>query len=127
MTTAGGWISFGVHISPRFLALAALGFALSGCDSKPAAKPANAGGNSPLTAPIDYIAAQGKAKQHTTKVISTVEIEAAIRQFQAIEDRLPTGFDELVSQHYLQSVPAAPRGKRFTYNPQTGQIGLVNE
>lgn len=104
-----------------------LGLGLWGCDSKSAAKPTNAGGNSPLTAPIDYIAAQGRAKQHTTKVISTVELEAAIRQFQAMEERFPTGFDELVSQHYLQAVPAAPRGKRFTYNAQTGQIGLVSE
>lgn len=116
-----------MQFPPSYLAPLIVGLGLVGCDSKPAAKPAAAGGNSPLTAPIDYIAAQGQAKQRTTKVISTVEIESAIRQFQAMEERLPTGFEELVSQHYLQKLPAAPRGKRFTYNPQTGQIGLVNE
>lgn len=104
-----------------------LGILIAGCDAKPAAKPGTPTGNNPATAPLDYLAAQGRAKQHTTQVISTVEIEAAIRQFQAMEERLPTGFDELVSQHYLQAVPAAPRGKRFTYDPQSGKVGLVNE
>lgn len=113
---------------PGLLALS-LVFGLWGCDAKPAAKSAPPGntGNSPLTAPLDYLGAQGLAKQHATKVISTVEIESAIRQFQGIEDRLPTGFEELVAQHYLQGIPAAPRGKRFIYNPQTGQVGLVTE
>ena len=109
--------------------LLALGWGLCGCDAKPAAKsaPAGAAANNPLTAPVDYLGAQGRAKQHATRMISTVEIESAIRQFQGIEDRLPTGFEELVAQHYLPALPAAPRGRRFVYNPQTGQVGLVAE
>lgn len=107
------------------LAAAAL-LTLVGCDSKPAAKPGSTGvGNSPLTAPLDYVAAQGRAKQHATKVISTAQIESAIQQFHAMEERFPTGFDELVSQHYLQAMPEAPRGKRFVYNPQNGKVALV--
>ena len=117
-----------MNTTRRILGLLAssLVFGLCGCDAKPAAKSAPPG-NSPLTAPLDYLGAQGRAKQHATKVISTVEIESAIRQFQGIEDRLPTGFEELVAQHYLQGIPTAPRGKRFIYNPQTGQVGLVAE
>lgn len=118
-----------MNLLHRIIVIGAVSLGAGGCDSKPAAKPgtSGAGGNSPLTAPIDYIGAQGRAKVHSTKVISTVQIEAAIRQFHAMEDRYPTGFEELVSQRYLQAMPAAPRGKRFTYNPQTGQLGLVQE
>ena len=112
--------------TPRHLLPAVVALLLLGCDAKPSVKPGNTS-SSPIAAPLDYVAAQGRAKQHTTQVISTVEIEAAIRQFQAMEERLPTGFDELVSQHYLQALPAAPRGKRFTYDPQSGKVGLVNE
>ena len=102
-----------------------LALGCAGCSKSNSTPGSAASSNSPLTAPIDYIGAQGRAKVHAGKVISTVQIEAAIRQFNAMEDRFPTGFDELVSQHYLQAMPEAPRGKRFVYNPQTGQIGLV--
>ena len=99
---------------------------LSGC-SKKSPPATGAAGNSPLTAPLDYIAVQGKAKQYSTKVISTVQLESAIQQFQAMEERFPASFEELVQQHYLGAMPAAPRGQRFTYNPQNGQVGLVRE
>ena len=119
---ACGTLSLGLSL---LLGLAAL----DGC-SKKAAPPVSgsgASGNSPLTAPLDYLAAQGRAKQYSTKVISTAQLESAIQQFYAMEERYPTGFDEMVQQHYLGAMPAAPRGKRFTYNPQNGQLGLVAE
>ena len=97
----------------------------AGCSKKATSPPA--GGNSPLTAPVDYLAAQGKAKQYSTKVISTVQLENAIQQFHAMEERYPLNFEELVKTHYLGAMPAAPRGKKFIYNPENGQIGLVTE
>ncbi len=116
-----------MNLPSRLQGTVALSLLFSGCDSKSSTKPANASSNSPLTAPIDYIAAQGRAKQHATKVISTAQIETAIQQFQAMEDRFPASLDELVAQHYLQAVPVAPRGKTFVYNPQSGQLRVINE
>ncbi len=84
-------------------------------------------GNSPVTAPLDYIAAQGKAKKFAEKTINMVELNAAIQKFQAMEDRYPRDFNELVSQHYLREAPVPPPGMRFVFNSQTGQVALVPE
>lgn len=96
---------------------------LAGCGKKEVKKPEGAG--NPATAPLDYLAAQGRAKQVAIKVTSTVEINSAIQKFQAMEDRLPKDLNELVQQHYLQAVPQAPRGQKFAYNPQDGSVRVV--
>ncbi len=114
--------------SPRALALAtALGLCLvvaSGCDdkSKSAAPAAN---RSPATAPLDYLAVQGQAKRHSEKVISVAQVQQAIQQFKAMEERLPKSLDELVAQHYLGSVPVPGRGQKFLYNPRDGSVRVV--
>ena len=100
--------------------------ALAGCDSRPTNQK-TATSNTVVLAPLDYLAAQGRAKQHATKVISTAQLESAIQQFQAMEDRLPASFEELVKQRYLAALPEAPRGRRFTYDPQTGRVALIPE
>lgn len=84
-------------------------------------------GNSPITAPLDYIAAQGKAKKFAEKTINMVELNAAIQKFQAMEDRYPRDFNELVSQHYLREAPVPPPGMRFVFNSRTGQVALLPE
>ncbi|MFO1460636.1 MAG: hypothetical protein U1G08_14675 [Verrucomicrobiota bacterium] len=96
---------------------------LAGCGKKEVKKPEGAG--NPATAPLDYLAAQGRAKQVAIKVTSTVEINSAIQKFQAMEDRFPRDLNELVQQHYLQTVPQAPRGQKFSYSPQDGSVRVV--
>jgi len=98
---------------------------MTGCGPKEPKKPDGASSGNPATAPLDYLAAQGKAKQTAIRVISTAELTGAIEKFHAMEDRYPKDFNELVQQHYLQSIPEAPRGKAFQYNPQDGSVRLV--
>ena len=106
------------------LVLGVLGSAI-GCGKKdPNAKPDALGAN-PAMAPLDYLAAQGKAKKFAEKTINMVEIQSAIQKFQAMEDRYPRNFTELVQQHYLGVMPEAPTGMRFVYNPTTGLAQLV--
>lgn len=106
------------------LVLGVLGSGL-GCGKKdPNAKPDALGAN-PAMAPLDYLAAQGKAKKFAEKTINMVEIQSAIQKFQAMEDRYPRNFTELVQQHYLGAMPEAPTGMRFVYNPSTGLAQLV--
>lgn len=114
--------------TPVLLAALALATLLIGC-KKPAAKPAADGALSgnPALAPLDYLAAQGRAKKFAEKVISTAELTSAIQKFQGMEDRFPRDLNELVQQHYLQAPPVAPRGMRFLYNPQTGELRTVRE
>jgi hypothetical protein len=98
-----------------------------GCDSgNSASKAAPAStSRSPATAPLDYLAAQGQAKKHSEKVISVAQVQQAIQQFQAMEERFPKDLQELVSRRYLAAVPQPGRGQRFTYDPATGAVRVV--
>ena len=109
--------------TPLILAALALGV-LAGCGKKDAPKPGETSGN-PVTAPLDYLAAQGRAKQLAIKVTSMAELTSAIQKFQAMEDRFPRDLNELVQQRYLQAVPQAPRGQAFAYNSQDGTLRVV--
>jgi hypothetical protein len=109
------------------IAFAIVVAALFGC-KKPAPPPAaKAPEPSAATAPLDYLAAQGRAKQQAIKVTDIAQLTSAIQKFQAMEDRYPRDFNELVAGHYLGQVPAPPRGMQFAYNPQTGQVRVVPE
>ena len=110
-----------------------LAVALSGCSQKTEEKPApatntteHATGN-PLTAPVDYLGAVNQAQKHSVKVIDTVQINNAIRQFHAVEDRYPKDLNELVTSGYLVRIPQAPRGSRLLYDPNTGQVRVVRQ
>ncbi len=114
-------------MNPRRFSLGAVGpvlalTILTGCNDHSNSGQGTANTRSPVTAPLDYLAAQGQAKKHSEKVISLVEIQQAIQQFNAMEERLPRDLNELVAQHYLGKMPSPPRGQRFLYDPQTGSI-----
>lgn len=101
-----------------------------GCGKKPSAKPpedplANSG--NPLLAPVDYLGAQARGKRTAIKTVGFVEIQSAIQQFHAMEDRYPKDLNELVSQGFLVTTPAAPPGVAWSYNPQTGEIRAVKQ
>lgn len=98
---------------------------VAGCGPKEPKKPEGGSAANPATAPLDYLAAQGKAKQTALRVTSTAELTSAIEKFHAMEDRYPRDLNELVQQHYLQSVPQAPRGQAFRYNSEDGSFRLV--
>ena len=102
--------------------------ALLGCGQKDQAKKSPdepSGAGNPATAPLDYLAAQGKAKKFAEKTITAAELTSAIQKFNAMEERFPRDLNELVQQHYLQAPPAAPKGMRWHYDAQTGAVRLV--
>ena len=84
----------------------------------------NSGGN-PLTAPVDYVGAVGQAQKHAVKVVDTVQVQQAVQQFHAAEDRYPKDLDELVKEGYLARLPALPTGMEYAYNPASGQVKAV--
>ena len=55
-------------------------------DKKPEKEKSTSTGN-PLTAPVDYIGAVGKAKKVSEKRVNLANIQNAIKQFHAVEDR----------------------------------------
>jgi hypothetical protein len=76
----------------------------------------------PVTAPVDYLGAVGKAKRISEKTVDVASVTRAIQMFYVEQDRFPTDLNELVAKQYLPSVPAAPPGRRWVYNPKTGEL-----
>jgi hypothetical protein len=106
---------------------------LAGCGKKESAqKPAStnqAGTNlpsaNPLTAPVDYVGALGRAKRMSEKVVDTAALNQTIQLFYAQEDRFPKDLNELVTMHYLPSLPKPPYGMKFQYDARLGQLKVV--
>lgn len=111
---------------PRVLVLLwmALGVVLApGCDGR---KQGGAGaGASPATAPLDYLAVQGQAKKHSEKVVSLAQVQQALQQFHASEDRWPNDLNELVKAGFLAAVPQVPAGQRLQYDRANGTVRVV--
>ena len=112
------------------LSAAMLGLLAAGCgDGSQQAKPAGTSDNSsgnPITAPVDYVGAVGKAKRTGEKVADIATLQKAIQAFHAEEDRYPKDLNELVTTKILPRLPEPPYGMKFQYNPATGQIKAVS-
>lgn len=106
------------------------GALLAGCGEKKTTNPAQTtntpttGGN-PITAPADYIGTVGQAQKQAAKVVDLVQVQQAVRQFQAAEERLPKDLEELVREGYLPALPKLPAGLKFEYNVKTGEVRAV--
>jgi hypothetical protein len=85
--------------------------------------PSASSGN-PLTAPVDYLGAVGRAKKTAAKNTGLISIQQAIQLFQAEENRFPTNLKEVVDSGYLPRLPAPPAGSRYSYDPRTGHVSL---
>jgi hypothetical protein len=102
------------------------GLLISGCgkDASPAPGATNTSSGNPLTAPVDYLGAVGKAKQSADKTLSAVGIDQAIKMFSAQEGRLPKDLNELVPS-YISRIPPTPTGMKYSYDPKTGVVQVV--
>src|SRR6516164_2064049 len=67
-------------------------------------------GSSPLTAPVDYLGAIGKAKQNAVKTADIAQINQAIQMYNTEHGKNPKALNELVEEKYLPRIPAAPYG-----------------
>jgi len=112
-----------------FLFVLATAACLTGCGEKSSSNsnPTNSTSGNPLTAPVDYLGAVGKAQQHAVKTIDIASITQAIQLFQADRGRLPKDLNELVTERFLGKIPEAPYGSRIDYDPATGQVKVVKK
>src|SRR5436190_22703166 len=107
------------------LALCAL---VMGCgDSSSTSSSQTNSSSSPLTAPVDYLGAVGKAQQLAVKTIDTTSINQAIQLFQTEHGRYPQDLNELVKEKFLAKIPAAPYGTKIVYDAATGQVKVVKQ
>ena len=113
------------------LLAAAVSLGLIACGEKqpastvaPSTNQAATGGN-PLTAPVDYLGAVGKAQKVAAKTADLISLNQAIRLFHASEDRFPNDLNELVSEGYLPRLPTLGAGTKLSYNPARGEVRIV--
>ncbi len=84
----------------------------------------NSGGN-PITAPVDYLGAVGKAKKTGIKVVDIASVKQAIQMFHAEEDRFPKDLNELITKGYITALPAPPYQMKYQYNAANGDVKIV--
>lgn len=90
-------------------------------DSSAAKQTNTASSGNPLTAPVDYLGAVNQAQKRAGKVVSTVGLDQAIKMYQAAEGKFPPSLEALVPD-FLHSLPPAPNGMKYHYDPRTGAI-----
>src|SRR5437016_649832 len=104
---------------------------LVGCGEKssPPAQTTNASssGGSPLTAPVDYLNAMGKAQQSAVKTVDTTSLDQAIQLFNVDQGRNPKDLNELVEKRYLPLVPTPPPGSVLDYDAAAGTVKVVKQ
>ncbi len=88
---------------------------------------ATAVGQNPLMAPVDYLGVLNKAQKTAVNVVDTASLKKSVDLFYANEGRFPKDLNELVTKQYYAQLPAPPYGKKFQYDPQSGQISIVNQ
>ena len=109
-----------------------IGIGLAGCRQKEAATTAAQtnqppGTGNPITAPVDYLGAVGKAKKFAGKTVDLAALNQAIQLFHTSEDRFPNDLNELVSEGYLPRLPAPPPGMRVSYSSARGEVRFLKQ
>ena len=106
------------------------GLLVAGCGetNSPSGQTTNAAaGENPLTAPVDYLDAVGKAKQSAIKTVDVTSLNQAIQMFNVDNGRFPTDLNELVAEKYIPKIPAAPYGTKLEYDATTGKVKVVKQ
>ena len=81
-------------------------------------------GENPVAAPLDYIAAVGKAQKASIGRLETAKLIDAIQKFEASESRPPKDLSELVP-NFLPALPPAPKGMKLEYKAADGSFMFV--
>ena len=108
----------------------AAGLLLCGCgdsSNKSAGGATNASSGSPLTAPVDYIKAAGKAENTAIKTVDTTSLNQAIQLFNVENGRNPKDLNELVEKKFISQIPPAPFGMKLEYDANAGKVTAVKQ
>ena len=85
---------------------------------------ASSSGN-PLTAPVDYLGAVGKAQRDAMKTVDTASLDKSIQLFHVEQGRYPKSLEELVEKKFIPSIPPAPFGMKLQYDATSGKVSVV--
>ncbi len=93
-------------------------------ESKESTQDSSSSGN-PLTAPVDYLGAIGKAQKSAIRTLDLTSLTQSVNLFYAAEDRFPKDLNELVTMKYIPKLPTLPQGSQLTYDPASGKVAIV--
>lgn len=112
---------------------------LSACRRKRSAAPAAPEATAPPAveqpaAPASSPAAPAPAEAAPEAQLSTAKFDEdfgilsqGLLTFKRDKNRAPKDWEELISTGYLKKLPAAPPGKRYTFNPGSLDVHMVNQ
>lgn len=82
---------------------------------------------SALKAPEDYVRGALGARDRAADVVGTGAINKAIEAYKMEYGTNPTSLEELRKKGLLSTIPPAPAGKTYQYNPRNGTVALVDK
>jgi hypothetical protein len=74
-----------------------------------------------------YMGNLAQAKQTAGKTVDVASLREEIRLFQVDKGHYPASLDELVQGDYIKKIPDAPYGMKIVYNPESGDVNVVNQ
>ena|ERR1043166_254075 len=66
------------------------------------------------------------AKKNALEKTDLITVDRAVQSFQADRGKNPESLDELIKEGFLPRLPDLPKGKMYSYNPQTGEVKIVD-
>ena len=119
-----------------FLILVAAGLLLAGCgknNSSPHPQGTNTSQTTkttdsanPAPSSVDYLGTLMRADKNAVKTIDVSYLNEKVQLFNTQEGRLPKDLNELVP-NYVGKLPATPYGTKLDYDPNTGQVKVVQQ
>jgi hypothetical protein len=80
----------------------------------------------PAPSSVDYLGTLMRADKYAVKTIDVSYLNQAVQLFNTQEGRLPKDLNELVP-NYVGKLPATPYGTKLDYDPNTGQVKVVQQ
>jgi len=80
----------------------------------------------PAPSSSDYLGTLMRADRYAVKTIDVSYLNEQIQLFNTQEGRLPKDLNELVP-NYVGKLPATPYGTKLDYDPNTGQVKVVQQ
>ena len=123
-------------MKPSFLISVAAGLLLAGCGNNSSSPNSQGTNTSQTTNTTDsahpaapsggYLGALMQADKYAVKTIDVSYLNEAVELFKTQEGRLPKDLNELVP-NYVGKLPATPYGTKLDYDPNTGQVKVVQQ
>jgi hypothetical protein len=123
-------------MKPFFLISVAAGLLLAGCgknnsgshpqSTNPGKTTNTTESAQPAPSSVNYLGTLMQADKYAVKTIDVSYLNQAIQLFNTQEGRLPKDLNELVP-NYVGKLPATPYGTKLDYDPNTGQVKVVQQ